>query len=108
VDAQSGALIWKAHVEQHPLTNITGTPKLYEGRLYVPVSAGVEEFVATDPKYSCCSACGSVVALDAQSGKQIWKTFSIPDPAGPTGTTKGGVQMMGPSGASVWSSAHSG
>lgn len=104
IDAQNGALIWKTRVEEHPLTNITGTPKLYNGRLYVPVSAGVEEFAATNPKYSCCSARGSVVALDAQSGKQVWKTYMIPDPAGPTRKTKDGVQLMGPSGASVWSS----
>ena len=104
VDAQSGALVWKVHVEEHPLTNITGTPKLYGGRLYVPVSAGVEEFVATDPKYGCCTARGSVVALDAETGKQIWKTYMIPDPPGPTRKTKDGVQLMGPSGASVWSS----
>jgi polyvinyl alcohol dehydrogenase (cytochrome) len=104
VDAQSGALLWKAHVEEHRLTNITGAPKLYQGRLYVPVSAGAEEFLATDPTYPCCSARGSVVALDAQTGKQIWKTYMIPDPATPTHKTKDGVQLMGPSGASVWSS----
>jgi polyvinyl alcohol dehydrogenase (cytochrome) len=104
LDAQTGALLWKAHVEQHPFTNITGTPKLYRGRLYVPVSAGVEEFVATDANYGCCSARGSVVALDARDGKQIWKTYMIPDPPAPTRKTKDGVQLMGPSGASVWSS----
>jgi polyvinyl alcohol dehydrogenase (cytochrome) len=104
VDARSGGLLWKTHVEEHPLTNITGAPKLYQGRLYVPVSAGVEEFVATDPKYACCSARGSVLALDARSGKQVWKTYMIPDPARPTRKTKDGVQLMGPSGASVWSS----
>lgn len=104
VDAQSGALLWKTHVEQHPFTHITGTPKLYGGRLFVPVSAGIEEFIATDPKYSCCSARGSVVALDAQSGKQVWKTYMIPDPARPTTKSREGVQSMGPSGASVWSS----
>jgi len=104
LDADSGALLWKTHVEEHPLTGITGTPKLYEGRLYVPVSAGAEEFSATDNKYGCCTARGSVVALDAATGKQVWKTYMIPDPAGPTRKNKEGVQMMGPSGASVWSS----
>jgi polyvinyl alcohol dehydrogenase (cytochrome) len=104
VDASTGALIWKTHVEQHPLTNLTGSPKLYRGRLYVPVSAGTEEFAATDPKYPCCTARGSVVALDAATGKQIWKTYTIPDPPGPVRKTAEGVQLMGPSGASVWSS----
>ncbi|MFN7995145.1 MAG: PQQ-binding-like beta-propeller repeat protein [Bryobacteraceae bacterium] len=104
VDARTGELLWKTHVEEHPYTNITGAPKLYDGRLYVPVSAGIEEFVATNPRYSCCSARGSVVSLDARTGKQLWKTYMIPDPPKPTTKTKDGVQSMGPSGASVWSS----
>jgi len=104
VDAQSGALLWKKRVEEHALTGITGTPKLYQGRLYVPVSAGVEEFAATNPKYACCTARGSVVALDAETGRQIWKTYTISDPPGPTRMSKEGVQLMGPSGVSVWSS----
>ena len=104
VDAQSGAPLWQTPVEEHPLTGITGTPRLEDGRLYVPVSAGVEEFAATNPKYACCTARGSVVALDPQTGKRIWKTYTIPDPAGPTRKSKEGVQLMGPSGVSVWAS----
>ena len=52
---------------------VTGTPKLHDGRLYVPVSSA-EEFVAADPKYPCCTFRGSVVALDAASGEVAWQT----------------------------------
>ena len=84
VDASTGSLLWKANVDSHPAARITGSPLLLDGRLYVPVSSG-EEGSATDPKYPCCTFRGSVVALDAQSGKQIWKAYTIPEAAKPTG-----------------------
>jgi polyvinyl alcohol dehydrogenase (cytochrome) len=103
LDADSGALLWKTRVEEHPFAHITGSPMLYEGRLYVPVSTGAEEFVAAgDPKYQCCTARGSVVALDARNGERLWKTYTIPEPK-PTRVNSAGTQMMGPSGVSVWS-----
>ena len=38
VNIATGALIWKVRADEHPLAVITGSPKLYAGRLYVPVS----------------------------------------------------------------------
>jgi polyvinyl alcohol dehydrogenase (cytochrome) len=103
LDADTGVLLWKTRVDEHPFSHITGSPMLYEGRLYVPVSTGAEEFVAAgDPKYPCCTARGSVVALDARNGERIWKTYTIPEPK-PTRVNSAGTQMMGPSGVSVWS-----
>ncbi|MGO4884626.1 MAG: PQQ-binding-like beta-propeller repeat protein [Bryobacteraceae bacterium] len=103
LDADTGALLWKTRVDEHPFSHITGTPVLYEGRLYVPVSTGAEEFVAAgDPKYKCCTARGSLVALDARNGERLWKTYTIPEPK-PTRLNSAGTQMMGPSGVSIWS-----
>ncbi len=102
--AAAGELLWKVHVEEHPLARNTGAPKLYAGRLYVPVSSGVEEMAAANPKYPCCTFRGSVVALDAETGKQLWKTYTIPHPAKPTRVNQAGTQLMGPAGAAVWSS----
>ena len=104
VDAQSGELIWKVKVEEHKLAGITGALRLYEDRVYVPVRSGSEEMMAGNPKYQCCTFRGSVVALDAATGKQIWKTFTIPDPPKTTRKNKAGVDLFGPSGAAVWSS----
>ncbi len=43
------------------------------------------------------------VALDAKTGKQIWKTLhQIPDPPKPTTKTAKGVQHYGPAGGAVW------
>ncbi len=103
LDAVTGKLIWKTMVEEYPYSRITGAPKLYEGRLYVPI-ASRDEWLATDPAFECCKFRGSVVALDARTGKQIWKTYTIPQPAKPTGKSKTGTQLWGPSGVGVWSS----
>ena len=102
--AESGSLLWKSHVESHPAARITGSPVLVDDRLYVPVSSG-EEGAAMDPKYPCCTFRGSVVALDAQSGKIVWKAYNIPQSAKPTGRhNSAGTKLWGPSGAAVWSS----
>src|SRR5215510_1009338 len=78
LDAVTGKLLWKNTVEKHPAARITGAPRLYAGRLYVPVSS-LEEGSSSLPNYECCTFRGSVVALDAATGKQIWKTYTIPE-----------------------------
>src|SRR5260370_87556 len=102
VDASTGKLLWKQHVDDHPIARITGSPVLFEGRLYVPVSS-VEEASAMSPTYECCKFRGSVVALDAATGKQIWKSYSVLDPAKPTKKSKAGTQLYGPAGATTCS-----
>jgi polyvinyl alcohol dehydrogenase (cytochrome) len=42
--------------------------------------------------------------LDAETGKQVWKTYTIPDSPKPTTTNGAGTQLWGPSGAGVWNS----
>ena len=103
IDAHTGELIWQTKVEDHKMSGITGGPALYNGRLYVPVRSGIEEMMASNPKYACCTFRGSVVALDAATGKQIWKTFTIPDPPTAVRKNKNGTDQYGPSGAAVWS-----
>jgi polyvinyl alcohol dehydrogenase (cytochrome) len=69
----------------------------------VPVASG-EEGSGAVPAYECCKFRGSVVALDAATGKQIWKTYTIPEDPAPTTKNNVGTQLWGPSGAPVWSS----
>jgi polyvinyl alcohol dehydrogenase (cytochrome) len=103
VNANTGTLIWKTQVEDHPAARVTGSPKLYQGRLYVPV-ASREEWLSASSTYECCTFRGSVVALDASTGKQVWKTYTISEPAHRTAKSKQGVQLWGPSGVGVWTS----
>jgi len=101
VDAESGKLLWKVKVDDYSRAAITGAPQLWNDRLYVPVSSREESQVG-DPKYPCCAFRGSVLALDAATGKQIWKTYTIAENAKPTQKNSAGMQIVGPSGAAVW------
>lgn len=102
-DLASKSLDWKVKVDEHPVATITGSLNLFEDRLYVPVSSG-EVVSAMDSTYACCTFRGAVVALDAVSGKQVWKRHTIPDTPREQGKTKNGVPIYAPSGAPVWSS----
>lgn len=103
VDAMTGKLLWATQVDDHPLARITGTPRFYEGRLYVPMSS-MEEVGAGTVQYQCCTFRGSVSALDAATGKIIWKTFVIPQKPEKTKLNAQNVQMWGPAGGAVWNS----
>lgn len=102
VNATTGALIWTTKVEDHPAARITGTPTLFSGILYVPVSS-IEEATGSQASYECCTFRGSVVALEAATGGLIWKSYTITDAPQPTTKNAVGTQLFGPSGASVWS-----
>lgn len=102
LDALSGALVWTRRAEDHFSARITAAPTLYEGRLYVPVSTS-EGFSASTLDYPCCTFRGSVVALSADNGAQIWKAYTIPEPK-PTKKNSAGTQLYAPSGVAVWNS----
>lgn len=100
VEALTGKPVWRTKVDEHPSATITGSPVFYEGLLYVPVSS-LEE-ASADPSYPCCTFRGSVMALDARTGKTLWKTYTIGEPPRETGVTSAGVKIFAPSGAAVW------
>jgi polyvinyl alcohol dehydrogenase (cytochrome) len=102
LDTNTGKLIWQKKLDDQAFTRITGTAKLYNGRLYVPISSQ-EENAGANPFYSCCTFRGNVVAIRASDGTQIWRTYTSPEPK-PTRKSKTGVQFYGPSGATIWSS----
>jgi polyvinyl alcohol dehydrogenase (cytochrome) len=102
LNAQTGALIWKIRPVDHFATTATATPQVYKGVVYQAFSS-IEEIFGPDPNYECCTFRGSVVALDAATGKKLWQTFTIADAPKPTGKSAAGKQKLGPSGAGVWS-----
>ena len=102
VDAQTGQELWTTRVDNHFVARITAAPKVYQGRVYVPVSSS-EEFSASNLDYPCCTGRGSLVALDANTGTQVWKTYMADEPK-PTRKNSRGVQQYSPSGGSIWNS----
>jgi polyvinyl alcohol dehydrogenase (cytochrome) len=103
LDAATGKPLWQIKADDHPAATITGTPAYHAGRLYVPVSSS-EEGSAADPQYVCCTFRGSLLALDATTGKVLWKSYTIPDRPRPGKPTRRGARTAGPSGAAIWSS----
>jgi polyvinyl alcohol dehydrogenase (cytochrome) len=101
LDARTGKQIWKRSVADHPAATITGSPTLYNGRIFVPLSS-TEIVSAMDENYTCCTFRGGVTALDATSGKTLWRFYTT-DKAKPNGVNRNGKAAFGPSGAPVWS-----
>ena len=103
ISARTGELRWTARVDDHRDATITGTPTLVNDRLFVPVSS-LEVVAALDAGYSCCTFRGSLVALDAASGEQIWKSWSIDHEPADAGKNSAGTTILAPSGAPIWNS----
>jgi polyvinyl alcohol dehydrogenase (cytochrome) len=103
LDAETGQELWKTKVEDHKSSRITGAPTFYNGKLYVPVSS-IEEASAQSSNYECCTFRGSLVALDGETGTQLWKSSTVLDPAKPFKKNSAGTQQYGPAGAALWSS----
>jgi polyvinyl alcohol dehydrogenase (cytochrome) len=103
LDAATGAVIWKVDAESFPVGRISGSPTLHAGRLYVPIASG-EEGAAASPSYECCRFRGSIVALDAATGRQLWKTYTVTEEPKQTKKNAVGTQLWGPSGGPVWAS----
>jgi polyvinyl alcohol dehydrogenase (cytochrome) len=94
VDKDNGELVWKTKLDTHPLSMVTQSPVAYKGRIYVGVSS-LEEGAAR-LGYACCTFRGSMLALDAATGRILWKTYMLPDNFGQTGHY---------SGAAIWGSS---
>ena len=102
LDATTGQRRWKVKVDNHLDAMVTAAVAFHNGRIYVGVSS-LEEGTAVIPTYECCTFRGSVLALDAATGRQIWKTYTIPREPQRTTKSANGTQLWGPSGVGVWS-----
>ena len=102
VNAEDGEVVWRVAADVHPYTRVTGTPVIHNDTIYTPVSS-TEAAVAAGPTYSCCTFRGSIIALDAESGERVWRSYTIDAPARITGKHLFVINERGPSGAPVWS-----
>jgi outer membrane protein assembly factor BamB len=89
-----GAVVWRKKVDTHGASKITGSISLAGDKLIVPVAHWEEDWARGYPnvvrdddtgqwsvigaQYQCCSARGSVVALDVKTGAMLWKTYTAP------------------------------
>jgi polyvinyl alcohol dehydrogenase (cytochrome) len=101
LDARTGRLLWRRRMDSQYTARLTGAPTVSHSVVYVPVSSS-EEFDASTPSYPCCTFRGSVIALDAGTGRRIWKTYVIPEKPRPTRRNAEGTQLWAPAGGSVW------
>jgi polyvinyl alcohol dehydrogenase (cytochrome) len=102
VDAVTGQQVWKVKLDDYPVARVTGTSVFYNGRIYFPMSSG-EELASNGPNYVCCKFRGSLSAVDAATGRVIWKTYTVSQEAKVYKTLANGRELWGPAGASIWS-----
>ena len=100
---EDGRLLWQTESDPHFLARITAGIAVYDGKVFVPVSSS-EEFSSGNAWYPCCTARGSVVALDASTGEQIWKAWVVEGDPQPWVTQDNGVVLYRPGGGAVWNS----
>lgn len=104
LDASTGKPLWIRNVvNNNYIARLSAGFTLYKDRLYIPVSSSEEVFSA-DPTYPCCTMRGVVVALDANTGRLIWKSHVIPEAPKPIRKNSRGVQLYAPAGGAVWNS----
>lgn len=101
VDAVTGAQRWAIVADDHPAARLTGGFQIADGNLLVPVSS-LEEGLAADPAYVCCTFRGAVVALDPATGAQRWKRHSIEPAPSEQVDAKSGRKRFGPNGGAIW------
>lgn len=77
VDRRTGRFLWRTQVDAHPAAITTGSPVFYRGVAYEGVSSAEEAFAA-ESGYHCCTFRGSVVALNAKTGRLLWKAYTVP------------------------------
>src|SRR5882762_6420450 len=84
INKDTGQVVWRAKAETHPAAKITGSISGHGDVIFVPVGNWEEDWARAYPNiyvepvdptshYPCCSARGSLVAMDVQTGAILWK-----------------------------------
>ena len=89
VDARTGAMRWLTQVHPDPKGIMTGSPVLAGDTIFTGVSASG----ASGPG---ATFRGAIVALDAQTGRILWRTYSLPDNGGVAGGYAGATMFSPP------------
>src|SRR5215208_4077248 len=80
VSKQTGERLWVTKVDDHFSAIVTTSVGMSPDNkvAYVGVASFEEALSAFIPNYVCCSFRGSVLALDANTGAILWKTYIVP------------------------------
>src|SRR2546423_6051582 len=89
IDAKTGELRWITQVHPDPKGIMTGSPVLAGDTIYTGVSASG----ASGPN---ATFRGAIVALNAQTGRLLWQTYSLPDNGGLPGGYAGSTMFSPP------------
>ena len=104
INPYNGEKIWVKSLRYHPRVILTGSLRVDNDIIYVPLSSR-EWADGADPEYQCCSFRGGIMALDVSGGNELWTSYSIPLPPKGTGKFNNmGVEILAPSGVPVWNS----
>jgi polyvinyl alcohol dehydrogenase (cytochrome) len=98
LDRNSGNLVegGKIEVDPHFSSRVTSSPVVYKGVAYIGISSEESQMPGIlGGNYKCCEFRGSIVAIDLESKRILWKTSTISDAA----------YAAGFKGASVWGSS---
>ena len=101
LDADTGRQLWKTVIDDQPGEQMTGALTYWDGKIFVPISSGNEAF-AQSPNWECCKFRGALVALDAITGRVLWKRYTTEQVPHPFKKNAAGKVMWGPSGGSIW------
>lgn len=101
IDADTGKQLWKTVVDDQHGLQMTGSLTYWDGKIYVPISSGTEAF-AQAPNWVCCKFRGALVALDAASGRILWKRYTTEEIPAPFKKNRLGRDMWGPAGGAIW------
>ncbi len=102
LDANTGETLWTLKIDDHASAGITGSPAVHDGRVFVGVQGLGEEGRGATNNSPCCTFRGSLAAVDVNTGRLLWKTYTIDEPK-PRAKNAAGVQMWGPAGGAIWS-----
>lgn len=67
LDARTGEKLWQTQVCNRNLTGITGSPRVSDGRVYIGYNG------------SDFGVRGSVLAVDAVTGRHLWRFWTVPN-----------------------------
>lgn len=90
IDAATGALRWNTQIHPDPHAAMTGSPALVDDTIVTGVSANG----ASNPATAIFR--GAIVALNAQTGAILWRTYSLPDNGGVPGGYAGATMFSPP------------